>query len=88
LDRLEGKALPFNKLYQAAFGVLGDVFLGVATRGKKVVQSLVIPIEKYDDDDEIRIPVGMESSLIDAAVEKILNLPPEDMVNDNNEKTR
>lgn len=55
---------------------------------KKVKLRLCIPFNKYDDDDNINIPLGMEQSIIEKTVTAIQNKPPDDLINDSNERTK
>ena len=55
---------------------------------KKLKLRLCIPLNKYDDDDNINIPLGLEQTLIEKTVSAIQNKPPDDLVNDSNEKTK
>ena len=55
---------------------------------KYVKLRLCIPFNKYDDDDNINIPLGMEHSIIEKTVLALQNKPPDELVNDSNERTK
>lgn len=55
---------------------------------KKLKLRLCIPFNKYDDDDHINIPLGLEQSLIEKTVAALQNKPIDELVNDSNERTK
>jgi len=55
---------------------------------KKLKLRLCIPLNKYEDDDNINIPLGLEQTLIEKTVAAIQNKPLDDMINDSNERTK
>lgn len=55
---------------------------------KKLKLRLCIPFNKYDDDDHINIPLGLEQSLIEKTVTALQNKPIDELVNDSNERTK
>ena len=55
---------------------------------KKVNLLLLVPIEDLEMDEEIKIPSGKDVELIDLAIQIITGTPPDDTVNDGNDKTR
>lgn len=55
---------------------------------KKLKLRLCIPFNKYDDDDNINIPLGLEQSLIEKTVAALQNKPIDELVNDSNERTK
>lgn len=55
---------------------------------KKVKMRLCIPFNKYEDEDNINIPLGMEQSIIEKTVAALQNKPLDELINDSNERTK
>ena len=49
-----------------------------------VLMKLVVPLEEYAWTDEIYLPSGKGMEIVNMVSELMLNMPPEDMKNDNN----
>jgi hypothetical protein len=55
---------------------------------KKLKLRLCIPFDKYGDDENVNIPLGLEQTLVDKTYASMQNKPVDDTVNDGNEKTK
>lgn len=45
---------------------------------------IIIPFEEYDYEDDVLLPSGLQTQLIQVTTEYLLNKPPEDMINNQN----